>query len=113
METQVIPVALFYKMIIGLLVTGMGALIMWPFRRGKAEWNSLKESIAQAKHELTEQRTNCLATLQTQGAQQIDLLTKAVNTLDGVRLDLREQTGYLMATAAVAPRKRRASRKIS
>ena len=73
---------------------------MYPFRKAKKEWTSLKETTQAIQNELAQQRTNCLTTLQEQGVKQIELLTKAADTLDGVRLDLAEQTGYLRASSA-------------
>lgn len=103
--SQLAPLAL--KSIVGLLITGV---IMYPFRKIHKEWSSLKEEQSAIHKELVQQRTNCLTTLQTQGEEQIKLLGKAVDVLDGVRLDLAEQTGYLKAFVP-APRIRRAAAK--
>lgn len=84
---------------------------MWPFRKAHKEWTSLKENIEATHKELVQQRTNCLVTLQSQGATQIELLGKTVAALDGVRLDLAEQTGYLRAPMAIPPRRRRVTAK--
>ncbi len=72
---------------------------MYPFRKAKKEWQVLKTAIASTQAELELQRTNCLTTLQSQGEKQVELLGKVSNTLDGVRLDLAEQTGFLRAGA--------------
>lgn len=96
---SVLPSVVLYKALYGLVVAGVGALIMWPFRKARKEWVTLKDAVASTHAELVQQRTNCLQTLQNQGETQITLLTKAVDALDGVRLDLKEQTGYLMASA--------------
>ena len=79
---------------------------MWPIKKARKEWVSLKDTTQAIQNELAQQRTNCLATLQAQGDTQINLLTKAVDTLEGVRLDLAEQTGYLRASSAPACRAR-------
>ncbi len=105
MQAAIFPVIWPYlqKAAVGLALTGVGALLMWPFRKARKEWLSLKDTTAAIQQELVQQRTNCLHTLQCQGDTQINLLTKAADTLDGIRLDIKEQTGYLMASA---PRRR-------
>jgi hypothetical protein len=107
--TQVVPV--FLKWAIGLVLTGLLGAIMWPFRKVRKEWTALKEEQSKIHAELVQQRTNCLATLQSQGVQQIELLGKTVAALDGVRLDLAEQTGCLRAMTAQPPRRRRTTKK--
>ncbi len=106
--TQLEPVALKYAA--GLAATGLLGVFMWPFRKAKSEWIALKKEQASIHAELVQQRTNCLTTLQTQGAEQITLLKTAVEVLGGVRLDLAEQTGYL-AGAVQLPRRRRTAKK--
>src|SRR6266481_3452240 len=99
MQVELLPVVwpYFYKALVGLVITGIGMVIMWPIRKAKKEWVSLKDAITSTQAELVLQRTNCLHTLQEQGEKQIELLGKAADTLDGVRLDLAEQTGFLRA----------------
>ena len=94
------------KALVGLLIAGIGAAFMWPIRKARKEWVSLKDTTQAIQNELAQQRTNCLTTLQQQGEKQIELLSKAADTLDGVRLDLAEQTGYLRASSAPACRVR-------
>ena len=106
---QAFPYLIIYKEAIGLLVAGVGALIMWPYRVAKKEWTSLKETTAKIHEELTQQRTNCLATLSQQGEKQIDLLTKVADTLDGLRLDTQAQTGFIQGLVA-SPRRSRAKK---
>jgi hypothetical protein len=84
-------------------------IILWPIRKARTEWAGLKKSLADVHSELKTQRENCLVTLQSQGVTQIELLGKTVAALDGVRLDLREQTGYLRAAAT--PVRRRIAKK--
>ncbi len=107
--TQVLPSIL--KWAIGLVLSGLVAVFVWPFRRARKEWNTLKDEQSKIHDELVQQRTNCLTTLQLQGVEQISLLTKTVAALDGVRLDLAEQTGYLRAMTAQPPRRRRIAKK--
>ena len=80
-----------------------------PWPDGATEWIALKDEQAAIRTELTTQRTNCLNTLQMQGVEQIKLLGKAVDVLDGVRLDLREQTTILRLFPQ--PRARKAAAK--
>jgi hypothetical protein len=94
------------RWVVGLLLSGLLGAFMWPFRKARSEWTTLKKEQASIHAELVQQRTNCLTTLQAQGVQQIELLGKTVAALDGVRLDLAEQTGYLKA-AMVQPIRRR------
>jgi hypothetical protein len=101
----------FLKTLIGLALSGAIGAILWPFRRIKKEWIEMKKDQASIHEELVQQRTNCLVTLQQQGVQQIELLTKTVASLDGVRLDLAEQTGCLRALTSSPIRRRRTAKK--
>jgi hypothetical protein len=96
------------KWIVGLALTGLLGVFLWPFKRMKAEWTEMKKDQVSIHTELVQQRENCLTTLQRQGETQIELLGKTVAALDGVRLDLAEQTGCLRALTAQPPRVRRA-----
>ena len=98
------------KSLVGLFIAGIGAAMLWPIKKVRKEWVSLKDTTQAIQNELAQQRTNCLTTLQQQGEKQIELLSKAADTLDGVRLDLAEQTGYLRAQGAT-PRRARATAK--
>ena len=97
------------KALMTLVVGVLGYLFMFPFRKAKAEFVSLKETTAKIHEELTQQRTNCLATLSQQGEKQIDLLTKVADTLDGLRLDTQAQTGFIQGLVA-SPRRSRAKK---
>ncbi len=97
------------KWIVGLLLTGLFTVVMWPVRKARKEWTALKDNIEATHKELVQQRTNCLTTLQSQGAQQVVLLEKTVSALEGVRIELAAQTGYLQASAALPLRRRRAA----
>lgn len=106
---QIGPVAL--KSVIGLIFTGLLGVTLWPLKQARREWKMLKEDLSATHSELVQQRTNCLATLQSQGVQQVELLGKTVAALDGVRLDLAEQTGYLKAAMVQPIRRRRTAKK--
>ena len=95
------------KALMTLVVGGLGYLIMFPFRKAKAEFVSLKETTAKIHEELLHQRTNCLNTLQDQGTKQIELLGKMADTLDGVRVDFKEHTGFIQGLVQ-SPRRTRA-----
>jgi hypothetical protein len=90
---------------IGVIMT----IVLWPFRKARAEWKSLKDEQSSIHAELVQQRTNCLATLQTQGDRQIELLGKVADTLTGMALSQAEQTGFLRASAL--PTRRRVAKK--
>lgn len=97
----------FYKAAASAAVGIAIAAFLWPFRSARKEWASLKNEQALIHQELVTQRINCLTTLQQQGESQVKLLEKAVAALDGVRLDLAEQTGCLRTLTAQPPIRRR------
>lgn len=110
MQVEVVTVWHFVsKALIGLALTGLGGLIVWPFKKAKKEWTSLKETMASTQAELVLQRTNCLSSLQIQGEEQIKLLGKVSDTLDGLRLDTQAQTGFLQGMS-MAPVRRRSKK---
>ena len=92
------------KAFVSLVVAGIGALMLWPVRKIRKEWVSLKDAVVATKQELEQQPTNCLATLQKQGDAQIILLTKMSDTLDGVRMDFKAHTAYIQGLVQ-SPRK--------
>ena len=98
---------LFNKALMTLAVGGLGYIIMFPVRKARAEWISLKETTAKIHEELSQQRLNCLKTLQNQGDKQIELLGKMADTLDGVRVDFKEHTGFIQGLVQ-SPRRTRA-----
>ncbi len=97
-----------YKAAVSAAVGVTMAIALWPVRKARKEWIALKDKQDAIHAELVQQRTNCLTTLQSQGVTQIELLGKTVAALDGVRLDLREQTGYLKAAVSQPLSRRRA-----
>lgn len=100
-----------YKAVASAAVGVIMAVILWPFRKARKEWLGLTGKLEAVHTELATQRQNCLSTLQSQGESQIELLGKTVAALDGVRLDLAEQTGCLRAMTAQPPRRRRTTKK--
>lgn len=84
---------------------------MWPVRKAKQEWTALTTQLKEVHEELSTQRSNCLTTLQSQGAEQIVLLGKTVEVLGGVRIDLAEQTGFLEGAFQPVRRRRVAKKK--
>ena len=113
MQVTAVPVLwpLLSKALWGLMVGGLGALLMWPMRKARKEWVSLKDTTASIQAELEKQRTNHLSHIESHGEQQIVILNKMVDALDGVRLDLKEQTGYLMASALPCKTRSRRAKK--
>jgi hypothetical protein len=107
--SQLAPLAI--KAGVSLVITGLLSIILWPIRTIRKGWIALKEEQKLIHEELIKQRENCLTTLQKQGDTQIVLLGKTVAALDGVRLDLAEQTGCLRAMTAQPPRRRRTDKK--
>ena|ERR1035437_8519612 len=100
MSSQVVlPAVILYKAIIGLAATGVAYLMTYPFRFIMKEWRSLKTSISGMHSELVQQRSNHLEHIQDTGQKQVELLTKVCGTLDGVRIELATQTGFLQAAA--------------
>lgn len=97
MQAEVVSVLWPYvtKALIGLAVTGLGALLMYPYRALKKEWAGLKAQINTAQAELVHQRTNCLSTLQDQGRTQIELLGRCAETLEAMHLDQKETLGLI------------------
>ena len=85
------------KALIGMVVAGVGALLMSPFKKAKAEWKEFKESITTVKTELQQQRTNHLTHIEQSGNQQERLLEKAVETLEAIHLGQVEMSGYIKA----------------
>ena len=83
------------KALIGLALTGLGALLMYPIRAIKKEWANLNKKIEAAQEELVHQRTNCLSTLQAQGEKQVTALDKIADTLSLMHLDQKETLGML------------------
>jgi hypothetical protein len=86
------------KSLMGVAITGFGALMLYPVRYVKREWKSLKDAIADTHAELILQRTNCLTTIGSQGEKQIELLSRAVNTLEAIHLGQVEMSGYIKAS---------------
>lgn len=102
----------FVKAAVGLVITGLLGVIMWPFRAARKEWKIMKEEQASIHKELVTQRTNCLTTLQQQGDRQIELLGKVSDTLTGMALSQAEMTGYCKAnTGCVRIGRRRSAKK--
>jgi hypothetical protein len=97
MQAQDVPVLWHFvsKALIGLALTGLGGLILWPFKIAKKEWASLKEAIASTHAELVTQRTDSLGVLKEQGEKQVELLGKVANTLEAMHLDQRTLLGRL------------------
>jgi hypothetical protein len=84
-----------HEVVITLMVTGFLAAVAYPFRQAKAKWDAMTTKLDDVHKELTTQRSNCLATLQSQGTQQIEFLEKAVDALNDIKGDNREVLGYL------------------
>jgi len=86
------------KALVGLIVTGLGALLMYPIRAIKKEWANLNKKIEAAQEELVQQRTNHLMHIEAAGAKQVELLGKACDTLEAIHLGQVEMSGYIKAS---------------
>ncbi len=100
MQADVVPViwTIAVKALVGLAIAGLGALFMYPFKKAKKEWASLKQSIADAQTELVQQRTNHLSHIEADGNKQVELLGKVVDTLEAIHLGQAEMSGYIKAS---------------
>lgn len=97
-----------YKVAASMAVGVVMGIVLWPFRRARKEISEFKSQQEAIYSELVQQRENHLTHIEDYGKQQTELLTKACEVLDGVRLDLREQTVILRMGC---PRTRRAAAK--
>ena len=84
-----------YKVAASVAVGVVMGIILWPFHRIKKEWTGFKEEQATIHSELVQRRENHLTHIEQYGKTQTELLEKMCGVLDGVRLDLREQTVIL------------------
>ena len=95
MQAQDVPVLWHFvsKALIGLALTGLGGLIVWPFKIAKKAYVELLTAVNSTKAELCIQRESCLNTLSQQGEKQIELLDKMNTTLTDMHLDQRTLLG--------------------
>ena len=84
-----------HEIVITAIIGVGGSALMYPFRKIKQEFAEAKEALSAVHEELVAQRTNCLSTLQTTGAEQVKLLEKAVDVLEAMHLDQRTLLGRL------------------
>jgi hypothetical protein len=84
---------------VGIIFSVGGWILVFPLRTFtktvKTEWAEKTKMLESVHKELTEQRTNCLTTLQKQGTEQIKVLEKAVDLLDKIHTSQAEMSGYL------------------
>jgi hypothetical protein len=94
---MVIPVIhdFVHEIVVTVIIAVGGSALMYPFRKIKQEFAEAKEALSAVHKELVAQRTNCLSTIQTTGAEQVKLLEKAVDVLEAMHLDQRELLGRL------------------
>lgn len=79
-----------HEIVITVLVTVFLAIIVWPIKRAKKEWISLREQIGGVAQELSVQRNNCLKTIQEHSSNQVELQKKTNEILEEIKLDQRE-----------------------
>ena len=87
------------------------AILLWPFRKIKKEWTAFKTEQATIHSELVQQRENHLTHIEQYGKTQTELLAKICDVLDGVRLDLCEQTTILRVLGVAPTRRKRIAKK--
>jgi septal ring factor EnvC (AmiA/AmiB activator) len=68
---------------------------MWPIRKVKAAYKETQDALQSISKELSEQRSNCLMTLQQQGDEQVKLLGKAVDVLQEMHTDSKLMLEHL------------------
>lgn len=83
------------KMFVSFVVTAVGGALVWPFKAIKRKGEELTQELKLMQAELVTQRTNCLTTLQTQGAEQITLLKRVADTLDKTHETQMSMSGFI------------------
>ena len=78
-----------HELVSTVLVTAFLGALMYPFKKIAAAYKETQETLKGINTELAEQRSNCLATLQTQGDAQVKLLTSAVEVLRDMHTDTK------------------------
>jgi hypothetical protein len=97
---------LLWEAVSGIVLSIGGYIVLFPIRTLisgiKDKWDAQvtiqaeqTKALEEVKTELVQQRTNCLATLTSQGDKQIDLLKDAVKVLNDMHLDQRTLLGKL------------------
>jgi hypothetical protein len=84
-----------HEVVITMMVTAFLAAVSYPVRKLKEEWYAFSQKLEDVRTELEVQRSNCLTTLQSQGTEQVKLLTKTVEVLGEIRMDNREMITHL------------------
>lgn len=84
---------------ITVALTVGGWMLMFPVRtlldKAKKFFEGFDTRLKGIETELSTQRTNCLTTLQSQGAEQITVLKEVSKTLQDMHLDQKEMAGYI------------------
>lgn len=85
----------------GLAATATLGVLVFPirtfFKALRSEWVAATAKLASVEKELQTQRTNCLATIQSQGATQIKLQEDTVEILQKMHDSQLEMTGFMRA----------------
>jgi hypothetical protein len=84
-----------HELVSTVLVSAFLGVAMWPIRRVIAAYKETHEALQGISKELTEQRSNCLTTLQQQGEEQIKLLGKTVEVLQEMHTDSKLMLEHL------------------
>jgi hypothetical protein len=95
------PLDILHEAEIAIVLSVGGWILMFPvrtfFKKIKDSWDGVVSKLNEVYEEMTTQRTNCLTTLQTQGADQVKALQEMSKTLSDMHLDQKELTGFLKA----------------
>jgi hypothetical protein len=84
-----------HEVVSTILVSLFVGSVTMPFRKIMQAYRETKSKLDSISTELTEQRTNCLATLSRQGDKQIELLGKAVEVLGEMHTDSKLMLEHL------------------
>jgi hypothetical protein len=83
------------KTVVSLLVAAVGGFLVWPFKTIKRKVEDFTIELKAVQTELVTQRTNCLTTIQNQGAEQIKLLNRVADTLDKTHETQMSMSGFI------------------
>lgn len=76
-----------HEIVVTALLGVAGSVAMYPIKKISNAYTEVKDSLEKLHTELTTQRTNCLATLQEQGEEQITALKEIVSALRDMHID--------------------------
>jgi hypothetical protein len=96
-----------HEVVSTVLVSVFIGAAMYPFKKIKSVYYEFTTKLDNINKELTTQSNNHLVHIENSNEKQLEVLGKVAETLNGVRLDLAEQTGLLRAGVPTVARKRK------